>query len=452
MARLLCVDDEPELLDGMRRALVAQGYEVKTAGSGGEAVVALETEHFDVVVVDTTLPEGGGLAILRAARAWGVPAVVLAEDATLDGAVAAVRAGARDYLAKPASAARIARAVADALATDTTRKKALAPPELVAASPPMKRISEMIGRVGPTDLTVLITGESGTGKEVVARAIHAASTRSRAAFVAVDCAAIPANLMESELFGHERGAFTGANTTRRGLAEEADGGTFFLDEIAELEPHVQTKLLRLLQDHGFRRVGGNRPLTANLRVIAATNRDLDVEVAAGRFRLDLFHRLNVVRMMLPPLRERPEDVVPLLEHVLARVCATSGRRLLSLLPEAQERLCAWSWPGNVRELVNCARYLAGLTRGDVAGIADLPPGLRADPVASEGPPLDVIAPTVPYKEAKRAWTEWFDDRYVARVLEATGGNVSAAARTSGIDRKSLQRLLHRADRGEPEGG
>src|SRR4051812_45326595 len=214
----------------------------------------------------------------------------------------------------------------------------------------MRLGEEMVARVAPTDLTVMITGESGTGKEVVGRAVHARSRRADAAFVPVDCAAIPANLMESELFGHERGAFTGASTARRGLVEEADGGTFFLDEIAELETSVQTKLLRLLQDHEFRRVGGNKMLKADLRVVAATNRDLEAEVAAGRFREDLFHRLNVVRVRLPSLRERPEDIAPLTDHFLERFRQESGRAILRLSPAVRDRLAAHAWPGNVREL------------------------------------------------------------------------------------------------------
>ena len=239
-----------------------------------------------------------------------------------------------------------------------------------------------------------------------------------------------------------------------GLVEEADGGTFFLDEIAELETAVQTKLLRLLQDHEFRRVGANKLLKCDIRVVAATNRDLEQEVATGRFREDLFHRLNVVRVRLPPLRERPEDVLPLLDHFLERFRQESGRATFRLSPEVRDRLTAWTWPGNVRELANCARYLVGLARGPEATIEDLPPVLRgpapAAPArpAEDGPPLDVIRADVPYKIAKRDWSAWFDELYMRRLLEAHGGNVSAAARAAGIDRKSVQRMMKRQAGGD----
>jgi DNA-binding NtrC family response regulator len=464
MARLLCVDDEADMLDTVRRILARDGHEVIAAGSGGEGLVELEGDPFDLVITDLMMPDVDGMAVLATAleRCPGVPVVLMTAYATIGTAVAAMRAGAWDYVAKPFSAQELRVVVERALghgrlAKENRRLRAEleargAAPSFVVRSSAMRAVEEMVARVAPTDLTVMITGESGTGKEVVARAIHSRSRRAEAAFVPVDCAAIPANLMESELFGHERGAFTGASTARRGLVEEADGGTFFLDEIAELETSVQTKLLRLLQDHEFRRVGGNKMLRADLRVVAATNRDLEAEVAAGRFREDLFHRLNVVRVRLPSLRERPEDIAPLTDHFLERFRLESGRAILRLSPAVRERLQSHPWPGNVRELVNCARYLVGLARGPEAELSDLPPALRqatvgrAEPVSAptgDAPPLEVLRPDLAYKTAKRIWSDWFDEQYMRRVLDAHGGNVSAAARAAGIDRKSIQRMMKR---------
>ncbi len=454
------------MLETVRRILVRDGRDVLACGSGGEALVELEREPYDLVVTDLMMPDVDGMAVLEAAREKNpdCPVVLMTAHATIETAVAAMRAGAWDYIAKPFSMAEL-RVVVDRalehsfLARENHRLRAelearSSAPAFVARSTPMRAVDDMITRVAPTELTVTITGESGTGKEVVARAIHARSARSAGPFVPIDCAAIPANLMESELFGHERGAFTGATTARQGLVEEANGGTFFLDEIAELETAVQTKLLRLLQDHEFRRVGGNKLLKANLRIVAATNRDLEAEVAAGRFREDLFHRLNVVRIRLPPLRERPEDIPPLLDHFLERLRQESGRAALRLSPEVRERLIAHPWPGNVRELVNCVRYLVGLARGPEAELSDLPPVLRnASPVvatlAEGAPPVEAIRPELAYKTAKRIWSDWFDELYVRRLLDAHKGNVSAAARAAGIDRKSIQRMMKRQGGSDP---
>ena len=307
----------------------------------------------------------------------------------------------------------------------------------------MARIRQTISRVGPSDLPVLITGESGTGKEVIARAVHESSHRRSRKLVVVDCAAITPTLMESELFGHIKGAFTGASSTTTGLAAEADGGTLFLDEIGEVPPSVQVKLLRLLEDGTYRSVGDTRSQRVNLRVLAATNRDLDAAMACGDFRPDLYHRLNGVRIHLPPLRDRVSDILPLANHFIDHL----GRPDLRLSSEAQDRLLGGTWPGNVRELLNCMRYVTSLVSGDTVTPADLPATVQANGGIRDGTPASLESVSVDlsmtYKDAKRAWLDRFEDAYVTAMLEAHNGNVSAAANQAGMDRRSIQRILKR---------
>ena len=313
----------------------------------------------------------------------------------------------------------------------------------VGESEAMARIRQTISRVRPSDLPVLITGESGTGKEVIARAVHESSHRSSRKLVVVDCAAITPTLMESELFGHIKGAFTGASSTTTGLAAEADGGTLFLDEIGEVPPSVQVKLLRLLEDGTYRSVGDTRSQRVNLRVLAATNRDLDAAMACGDFRPDLYHRLNGVRIHLPPLRDRVSDILPLANHFIDHL----GRPDLRLSSEAQDRLLGGTWPGNVRELLNCMRYVTSLVSGDTVTPADLPATVQANGGIRDGTPASLESVSVDlsmtYKDAKRAWLDRFEDAYVTAMLEAHNGNVSAAANQAGMDRRSIQRILKR---------
>ncbi len=309
----------------------------------------------------------------------------------------------------------------------------------------MQAVLGIVERVAPTQLPVLITGESGTGKDVIARALHTRSAQTQGRFVVVDCAAIPSTLMASELFGHKRGAFTGAVTDRLGLVDAADGGTFFLDEIGELPPAVQVKLLRLLEDGSYRPVGESTPRTARIRTIAATNQEIGQAVEAKRFRADLYHRLNGCHIHLPPLRDRRADVAPLLAHYLASFGreGAGSRPPLELSEDAAAALQAAPWHGNVRELVNCAHYIASLAEGPVVTMDDLPPGLCQAP-ASPSPEVPHTVPVdLPYKLAKRQVLDQFEAVYVRALLSRHGGNISAAARAAGIDRRSIQRMLKR---------
>ena len=330
--------------------------------------------------------------------------------------------------------------------------------EAVWVSSEMGRIRRIVDRIAPSTLPVLITGESGTGKEVIARALHRASTRSQHKMVIMDCAAITPTLMESELFGHQKGAFTGATTANHGLASQADGSSFFLDEIGELPTHVQAKLLRLLSDGSYRPVGGTETSQVDLRVIAATNRDLEAEVVAGTFRRDLFHRLNGVRIHIKPLRERPDDILPLMEHYLGHFCARASRPLLTCSPETIEILMTAHWPGNVRELVNCAHFIASLAVGSEVRPADLPQNLSQRtpqpsqvmslPIEDHATPISAIRTDLPYKAAKRAWLDIFEAHYIQGILEREDGNISAAARAAGMDRRSIQRMVKRSEKGD----
>jgi len=481
-AKILVVDDEPELLKSIERILGRENMEVTTAKCAEEALLGLQQSLSpDLVISDLMMPGIGGIELLKMMQRKmpEVPVILITAHATLETAIEAIRAGAYDYLPKPFGPDQLMITVERALnhrqlKSENKRLRAQVGAMgkdksggMIGDSEPMRKVKELLNRVGPTDLSVLVTGESGTGKEVFARALHDLSTRSKKPFIPVDCAAIPATLMESELFGHEKGAFTGAQSRRKGLVEAADGGTFFLDEIGELESPVQVKLLRLLQEREFRRVGGTDIHKVDLRVVAATNRNLDEAVANGSFREDLYHRLNVVNVVLPPLRDRGEDVALLLQSFIDRLTAQQGREDLRCAPEVTELLTQYKWPGNVRELFNCARFLTGLTAGNLAQISDLPPRIReARPTHSEskgstnsnastgaeastrldGP---AIRYDLSYKQAKRLWLEVFEFAYVNRLLEKHNGNISHAARAAGIDRKSIQRLMKRNEMSSP---
>ncbi|HEY7365554.1 MAG TPA: sigma-54 dependent transcriptional regulator [Methylomirabilota bacterium] len=438
---ILVADDDPVARDLLVEVLAREGYRVRAAGGGEECVRLAETEPFDLALVDLRMPDLDGLAVLHrlAKLSPPLPVLILTAFATMDTAVEAIRAGAYDYLSKPFRIEEIKAAVRRTLEAQRLGREnrefrrelqeRYRPENLVGQSPEMVAIYKMVARVAAQDATVLIQGETGTGKEVVARAIHYAGPRAERSFVVVDCTAVAENLFESELFGHERGAFTGALQSRRGLIETADGGTCFLDEVGDLSLPLQAKLLRVLQDRVVRRVGANEPIPVDVRIIAATNRDLRKRVEEGAFREDLYYRLNVVTIHVPSLRERKQDVPLLAQHFLNKSAAAAGKPAKGLARETLAALGSYDWPGNVRELEHVIERAVTLSSTELLLPHDLPPELG--PAA---PPPPKLPPGRMTLEEVKHW-------YVQAVLEEAGGNKARAAELLGIDRRTLYRIL-----------
>jgi DNA-binding NtrC family response regulator len=453
--KALVVDDEPAVRDFVTEVLQTDGWEVSEAETAERAFDMLRDDSWSLVFCDVMLGGADGFAVLRRFTDEQPEAqiVLMTGHGSAAGALDAVAFGAYDYLMKPFSVndvLALSQAVRERIEKPLRREEAGAEPpapvyisdlDLIGRSAAFVEVMKLVGRVAITNLPVLITGESGTGKELIARAIHRRSPRSAEAFVALNCGALPSELIESELFGHVRGSFTGATVDRRGLWEEADGGTVFLDEITETSPAFQVKLLRALQEGEIRRVGSNRTIHVDVRVIAATNRDAEPEVREGRFRQDLLYRLNAVTIHLPPLRERVEDIFPLATHFAKRV-VRAGEPPVSFSREALQLLEGYNWPGNIRELENAVVRAAALSDHTVRP-EDLPERIRN---FSHAPTDDRDAPPPLHTEQRDE--EWpplseIEGRYVGRVLAHTGGNKQAAARLLGIDRKTLQRMIKR---------
>jgi len=447
--RILVVDDEPGMLEVCRDSLERmEGAELVLDCDPREAARRLGEERFDVLLTDIRMPEMDGIELLRRGRAEDpdLPAVVMTAYPTIDSAIECMKLGAVDYVQKPFHPDDLLNTVQRLCETRRLRdenrmlrrrvEKRYEFGELVGRSASMRAVFDTVERVAPSDVDILVLGETGTGKELVARAIHDHSRRSDGRFVAVDCGAIPANLVESELFGYERGAFTGAAARSIGLLEYADGGTFFLDEVGELPLAMQAKLLRALQERRIRRVGGTQEIPVDVRVVAATSRDLDEMIQSREFREDLYYRINVVRIDLPPLREREGDVAILVEHLVARYAGESGHEITGVQPEALEVLECYHWPGNVRELQNVVRRAIALSRGSSIGIDDIPEKL----VLAAGTDGTSACPSG-FFDMRQRRVSTFEREYITDLLERTGGDVTRAAKEARMPRGTLYRLM-----------
>ncbi len=458
-AHILIVDDEPDVVENWARILARDGYRCSTATGGRQALTLVEAERPDVVLTDLVMPDVDGITLLRRATELDsdVPVIMVTGHGTIESAVAAMRAGAFDYLLKPLPSNGelrlvVARAVERWRLVEENRRlrESLARPwtvDLVARSPAMQAVSDLMDKAARSDANILIQGESGTGKELVARAVHTRSPRVAHPFMPVDCAALPEHLLESELFGHERGAFTGAERTKPGMFEVADGGTLFLDEVGELLPGFQAKLLRAVQEREIRRVGGTKLIPVDVRLVSATNRDLAEAVRRQEFRDDLFYRLNVIQIVLPPLRQRSGDVSLLAYHFLARCRRNRAQPLEGIETAALAALDTYSWPGNVRELQNVIERACALAEGPTVRLRDLPDHVRGR--APRG--TDVPGKDLPLREAREMWLRSLTQEYLRTLLDRHGGNISQAAKTAGVNRKTLHRLLLKYNLAAPEG-
>jgi DNA-binding NtrC family response regulator len=450
-ARVLVVDDKENILKLLARIL-GESYDVTTASDGNRAIALISSQHFDAVVTDLRMPGADGFEVLRVAKSRSpeTEVVMMTAYATVPDAVAAMKQGAFDYLAKPFDPDDAALVVARALERKRQQAPALADAadgepryafhDLVGRSPAMAEVYRLLEQAAKLDITVLLAGETGTGKELAARAVHSHGARKERRFVPVNCGALPAELVESELFGHARGAFTGAAGAKPGLFEEAEGGTLFLDEIGELPLAVQVKLNRVLQEKESRRVGDVKATPVDVRVIAATHRDLKAETQAGRFREDLFYRLNVFPVRLPPLRERREDVPLLASHFLAKHAHALRRELAGFDAEALRALAGYPWPGNVRELENAVERAVALAAGARVTVNDLPPDVTGGQAGTI--PGELLA-AMPYRDAVDLARDRVSRDYLAALLQEFDGNVTRAAERAGMERESLHRLLKR---------
>jgi len=455
--RLLIVDDEVELMDALCETLAGAGYDTVGATGAADGLAELGKAEFDVLLSDLMMPGMDGIQLLRQALEIDpdLVGIIMTGQGSIPTAVEAMKTGAFDYLLKPFNLQAILPVLARAVEVRRLRRENVrlrryveslrfeSPRyQLVGDSPAMRKVVALIEKVAPTDSTVLVRGASGTGKELVARAIHLNSPRRDKPLVTVNCAALQETLLESELFGHEKGAFTGATEKKAGLFEVAEGGTLFVDEVAEMAPGLQAKLLRVLEDGSFRRVGGTKESRADVRVVAATNKNLEEEQKAGRFREDLYYRLNVVPIVLPALKDRREDIPALVEHLLAT--RAHGREPYRVEPEAMLALTNYSWPGNVRELANVLERARILAEGDVITLDDLPDTIHYLPVPGDpNPEIDGGEPADPLnlRELER--------RTVRAALEQAGGNKVRAAKALGISRRALYRLLEKYHLGTP---
>jgi len=456
--RVLVLDDEPDMVENCARILKRAGYQCLTTTDPQRALALVDSERPDVLLTDLKMPGIDGMEVLRRAREMdpALPVILITAFATIESAVAAIKDGAFDYLPKNFSVDQLRVAVERGLRQRDLQLEnrnlreqlqgALGFENLIGRSPAMTKIFELVRKAARSDANILVLGESGTGKELIARAIHANSPRATQPFVPVDCASLPEPLLESELFGHEKGAFTGAVKAKRGLIEVADRGTLFLDEIGELPLTLQAKLLRVLQERQLRHVGGTAQIDVDVRVVSATNRDLRESVAKSQFREELYYRVNVIAIALPPLRERAGDLELLAHAFLKRY---GGNRVTGFDAAALQALEAYAWPGNVRELQNVIERACALADGDRITRNDLPDYLLHGSVSRAPATVDPAGPSLPtagdmpLKDAKEKWMQVLEASYLRGLLERHAGNVSAAAKSAGIDRKTFHRLINK---------
>ncbi len=445
LGSITVIDDDPEMLSMVTDHLVREGYQVKSFGSSTDAIKYLSSSGLDalgteLVLTDLRMPNLDGLDVLQQIRRLPqqLPVIIMTAFATVDTAVEGLRKGAFDYITKPFKLAELSLTVERALTyyrlklqnkTLTSEiKKNWSRNSIVGKSPAIQTIFDVIERVGPSNSNILVTGESGTGKEVVARALHQASTRSSKQFIAINCTAIPETLMESELFGHVKGSFTGATADKKGLFEEANGGTIFLDEIGDMDLSLQAKLLRVLQERTIKPVGSNQSKSIDVRVIAATHKDLKASIVNKTFREDLYYRLSVIPIVMPPLRHRSEDIPLLANHFLRKYSALNNNKNVSFTQEALQKLMNFSWPGNVRELENMVERLVVMARGSLIEAADIPTAEQSSSEQFYGQAI-IDSPTL----------EQLEKRYIQLILDKTGGKKEKAAQILGINRRTLYR-------------
>jgi DNA-binding NtrC family response regulator len=450
--RILVVDDERALLIALRGLLSKEGYQVETADSGEEALRRIETGSFHLVITDLSMDGVSGMQVLERARAFDpdLAVIMITAHGSEKAAVQAMKLGASDYIPKPFDNDElrvVVRRVMEGVLLRRDHRRLLAQmseaygfERIVGTSPAMRRLFETIDRIADTDVTVLIRGESGTGKELVANALHYRSPRRAKPFVKTNCAALSRELVESELFGHERGAFTGALARREGKFEAADGGTLLLDECGDMPPETQAKLLRALQEKEFERVGGNQPIRVDVRVLAATNQDLEAAVQAGRFREDLYYRLKVIEVVIPPLSERREDIPLLIDHVLKDAAVRFRRDVKPLTADALRACVAHEWKGNVRELRSAVEQALLLAPGSEITPADLFPAAAGNGGAP-GPTPAPAAGGLPFREAKERMVEAFERDFLLQALRRHGGNITKAAEEVGMYRQNFQQKM-----------
>jgi len=453
--RVLAVDDELVVCESIRRVLTPEGYDVKATTSAREGLELIRTELFDLLLLDIKMPEVGGLEFLRATRAASpeTEVLIITGYATIETAVEAIKLGAFDYLEKPVSPPQLLVASARALERkhllDLTRRLRSELEgryrigNVICSSPKMRRVMQLVAKVAPTNSTALIVGETGTGKDVIARSIHYNSARKDGPFIVADCSALTESLLESELFGHVKGAFTGAVRSRKGLAEAARGGTLFLDEISTMSMQVQGSLLRLIQEHQIRPVGSDATVSVDIRLIAATNRDLRELVAAGTFREDLFYRLSVFTIVLPPLRERPEEIPLLAHHFVRKLSEELEIPIDAIAPRAMSALEAHTWPGNVRELENVIERAILLAEGRVIDVDTIPSAAERAEVDWADVPNDAATLARRKSDERAQAVDRLERLFVIKALRAADGNVSAAARAVGMQRPNLHALMRK---------